>query len=74
MKDRVTLKRWLRDEKSSRALALRSRIVLACARGATTRIVAAKLGVDQATVLKWRTRLVARRLKGFTDEPRPVLL
>ena len=56
--------------KTAQALALRARIVLACAEGSENKEVAAGLHVDQGTVGKWRRRFVERRIDGLRDEPR----
>ena len=51
--DRSELQRWARRRETAQALALRSRIVLACAElGVTNTAVAAKLGVSPLTVSK----------------------
>nr|WP_241840157.1 helix-turn-helix domain-containing protein [Frankia sp. CcI49] len=39
-------------------------------RGGTDRRVVGELGVDESTVLRWRTRFTERRLPGLSDEPR----
>jgi transposase len=52
-------------------LALRSKIVLACATGKTNREVAAELHCNKWTLGKWRQRFVDKRLKGLADEYRP---
>jgi transposase len=69
--ERQTLQRWSRRAKSSQALALRCKIVLACAEGQTNQAVADQLGIWPQTVAKWRGRFVRGRLEGLSDEPRP---
>ena len=49
---------------------LRARIVLACAEGGYGKEIAARLGLDQATVSKWRRRFATHRMEGLRDEPR----
>ena len=69
--ERDTLARWARRPNSPQSLALRSKIVLACAAGKTNRQVAAELGCNKVTVGKWRQRFVDKRLQGLADEYRP---
>jgi transposase len=52
-------------------LALRARIVLACAEGKDNQTVARRLRLNPVTVGKWRARFVKDRIEGLYDEPRP---
>lgn len=69
--ERETLERWSRRHTTAQALAMRCRIVLACADGGHNGEVAARLGLHRDTVRKWRNRFIERRLDGLHDEPRP---
>ena len=62
---------WARRRTTAQALALRARIVLACAQGATNSEVSDRLHVTLQTVGKWRRRFIAKRLDGLSDAPRP---
>lgn len=68
---RTTLEDWTRRPKTAQALALRARIVLACAEGKPNSVVAQLAGVRQQTVGKWRSRFAGLGLQGLLDEPRP---
>lgn len=69
--ERKRLEQWSRRRKTAQGLALRSRIVLACASGMTNIAVSEELGVARATVGKWRKRFAKHRLDGLNDERRP---
>ena len=69
--EREVLERWARRPKSAQALALRCRIVLAAAEGASSKEIAARLGCNRSTVGRWRGRFAERGLDGLHDEPRP---
>src|SRR4051794_27171041 len=68
---RSTLESWARRPKTAQALALRARIILACAEGKPNGVVARHARVRQQTVGKWRSRFVSKGLEGLLDEPRP---
>jgi len=69
---RDTLEEWTRRRKTSQALALRARIVLACAQsGQNNSVVGQQLGIVRSTVGKWRARFLKHGVDGLLDEPRP---
>src|SRR3954463_6486153 len=69
--EREQLTRDARRATSAQALALRSKIVLACADGAENKTVAEQLRCSANTVSKWRRRFIEHRLDGLLDEERP---
>jgi len=69
--ERAQLTGWARRAKSAQFLAMRARIVLACAEGASNKQVAAELGVSVTAVNRWRARFVRSRVDGLLDEKRP---
>jgi transposase len=68
--ERSELRSLASRRSTAQALALRARIVLACAEGGQNKTVAAQLQLDRQTVGKWRRRFVEHRLEGLRDEPR----
>ena len=69
--ERTTLEQWARRRTTAQGLAQRARIILACAAGQSTPVVARALGITRQTVGRWRQRFLDRRLDGLVDEPRP---
>jgi transposase len=69
--ERAELERLSRRRKTAQGIALRARIVLAASMGVRNKDVAVRLGIDPATVGKWRRRFLAKRVDGLHDEPRP---
>ncbi len=68
--ERAELEKLVRRRKTAQDLALRAKIVLRCADGATNQRVAGEAGVCAHTVGKWRERSARDRLEGLRDGPR----
>ena len=69
--ERSLLDSWARRRTTAQALALRARIVLHAATGASNTVIARRERVTRPTVGKWRERFLRKRLDGLLDEPRP---
>jgi transposase len=69
--ERTTLEQWARRRRTGQGLAQRARLILYCAAGRSTAEVAAELGITRQTVGRWRGRVLAKRVAGLVDEPRP---
>lgn len=69
--ERQMLESWVARRTTAQALALRARIILACAVGGFDGVVAKRLQVTRGTVGKWRRRFLEHRTDGLLDEPRP---
>ena len=65
------LERLARRRRSTRSLAFRARLILACARGKSNLEIAAHMRCSNQTVGSWRKRFLAKRVDGLLDEPRP---
>jgi transposase len=68
--ERAQLEAWARRGRTAQSLAMRARIVLACADGRDNKQAAADLGVGERMVSQWRGRFTERRLAGLRDEER----
>ena len=68
--ERAALETLAARRRTAQGLALRARIVLACAETGSPRLVGARLDVHPDTVRKWRHRFALDRLDGLRDGPR----
>jgi transposase len=68
--ERDYLERQVRRHRVPRSLSERCRIVLECAQGHPSKVVAQRLGICERTVGKWRGRFLQERIDGLLDEPR----
>jgi transposase len=68
--EREYLERQVRRHRLSRSISERCRIILRCADGVPSKVVATDLGVHEHTVGKWRRRFLKDRIDGLLDEAR----
>lgn len=65
--DRALLGRWVAAQKTPQSVALRARIVLAAASGASNSEIARTLGVSRPTVILWRGRFAEGGVQALTE-------
>jgi transposase len=69
--ERAALEGLVRRRRTGQDVAMRARIVLACADPqATNTEIAKRLGVSRQSVVTWRQRFLAHRIEGLSDAPR----
>lgn len=68
--ERSELEAMIRRSSTGQAVALRARIVLACAGGKGNTEVAAELGVGRMMAGRWRERFRQGRISGLKDKPK----
>src|SRR3712207_7819597 len=66
--ERAYLERQVRRRRVARSMSERCRIILRCADGIPSKVVAAELGVHEHTVGKWRRRFIKDRIEGLRSE------
>lgn len=69
--DRRVLQGWVRAHTTEQRMAHRARVVLMAADGATNRTIAARTGLSEHAVSRWRSRYRCAGLEGLADQPRP---
>jgi putative transposase len=66
--EQARLQLFARSRTSSSSLAMRAKLILACAAGATNTEVAKRYAVSRFMVGKWRARFVEHRVEGLFDD------
>ena len=69
--ERSQLRSFARSRSLPAALGTRARIILSSADGELNNAIAERLKLTKATVGKWRTRFIERRIAGLYDDVRP---
>ncbi len=69
--DIIILRQWAGDDENPR-LAVRAKIVLACADGLQVKDIAAELSERPNTVIQWRNRFSEEGLDGLLNRPRGI--
>ena len=69
--ERSQLQSFARSRSLPAALSARARIIISSADGEPNNAIAERLGLTNATVGKWRTRFIERRIPGLYDDMRP---
>jgi len=65
----ATLRMWVNSGKTEHRVVNRARIILCATRGLTLKQIAAEVGLDWQTCMKWRKRFLNKRLDGLKDQP-----
>lgn len=69
--ERSQLQSFVRSHSLPVAQNTRARTILSSADGESNKVIAERLGITQATVGKWRSRFIERRIAGLYDGVRP---
>jgi transposase-like protein len=69
--ERSQLQSFVRSRSLPAAQSTRARIILSSADGESNKVIAERLGITQATLGKWRSLFIERRIAGLYDDVRP---
>lgn len=70
-RERETLLRWIREEKTQPALRRRARVILLSSYGISTYVIGLLIPMGRKNVSYWIRRFNAEGVEGLYDRPRP---